>query len=232
MPKAPSSTPSPAKSEPYAKGSPSQQKTSATTSDELPEKSSPAKKGITWTDDMDKKPMIHVLSRSDINLRYDWADAVKSEFPDLSVKQVSTVWHTCTVSVFRMRYSVSPRSWCSRTDDSSKIAGTRSSKIRCFPRKSSSSVNRRRGRQKQGMRKPRLKLTDKMRDSKGRGIGETERACDHIIIYCNREFPMRSSDVFCFCCDHFDLGRARSAPAADKVALEFAVPKMCERSGS
>jgi hypothetical protein len=102
MPKAPSSTASPTKSEPYAKGSPSKQKASATIKDDLPEKSSPSKKGITWTDDMDKKLMIHVLSRSDINLRYDWADAVKSEFPDLSVKQVSSIWQ-CWYIVVRRR---------------------------------------------------------------------------------------------------------------------------------
>lgn len=102
MPKNPSSNQSPTKSEPYAKGSPSKQKTSATTKDDLPGKSSPSKKGITWTDDMDKKLMIHVLSRSDINLRYDWADAVKSEFPDLSVKQVSSIWQ-CWYIVVRRR---------------------------------------------------------------------------------------------------------------------------------
>jgi hypothetical protein len=102
MPKNPSSNQSPTKSEPYAKGSPSKQKTSATTKDDLPGKSSPSKKGITWTDDMDKKLMIHVLSRSDINLRYDWADAVNSEFPDLSVKQVSSIWQ-CWYIVVRRR---------------------------------------------------------------------------------------------------------------------------------
>lgn len=100
MPRVPSATPSPIKSEPYVKGSPSKQKTSATTSDELPEKSSPSKKGITWTDDMDKKLMIHVLSQSTINLRYDWADAVKNEFPDLSPKQVSSIWHTVSWSEY------------------------------------------------------------------------------------------------------------------------------------
>ncbi|KAH8081941.1 hypothetical protein HD553DRAFT_344015 [Filobasidium floriforme] len=93
MPKVPFSTASPTKAEPYPKGSPSKQKASPTTKDDLPEKSSPSKKGITWTDDMDKKLMIHVLSRSEITLRYDWADAVKNEFPDLSVKQLENRWN-------------------------------------------------------------------------------------------------------------------------------------------
>lgn len=97
MPKVPSSTPSPIKSEPYAKGSPSKQKTSATTSDELPEKSSPAKKGgkgggkVTWTPEMDKKVMVHILKHSKIDLVFNWAELQKEEFPDLTVIQVRSI---------------------------------------------------------------------------------------------------------------------------------------------
>ena len=38
---------------------------------------------------MDKKIINHVLSISDINLRYNWPDLIKKEFPTLNTKQAS-----------------------------------------------------------------------------------------------------------------------------------------------
>jgi hypothetical protein len=73
MPKAPSSS-SPVKSEPYEKGSPKKQRAAF-------------QKG-TWTEEMNRDMISHVLSISDIKLRYNWADLQKSKFPHLTVKQV------------------------------------------------------------------------------------------------------------------------------------------------
>jgi hypothetical protein len=73
MPKAPSSS-SPVKNEPYEKESPKKQRAAF-------------RKG-TWTEEMNRDMISHVLSISDIKLRYNWADLQKSKFPHLTVKQV------------------------------------------------------------------------------------------------------------------------------------------------
>jgi hypothetical protein len=73
MPKASSSS-SPVKSEPYEKESPKKQRAAF-------------QKG-TWTEEMNRDMISHVLSISDIKLRYNWADLQKSKFPHLTVKQV------------------------------------------------------------------------------------------------------------------------------------------------
>ncbi|KAG7530615.1 hypothetical protein FFLO_04917 [Filobasidium floriforme] len=41
---------------------------------------------------MDKKIINHILSISDINLRYNWPELVKNEFPDLTTKQLKSRW--------------------------------------------------------------------------------------------------------------------------------------------
>jgi hypothetical protein len=66
MPKAAASS-SPVKSEPYEKESPKKQRTAHS-------------KG-TWTEEMNRDMISHVLSISDIKLRYNWADLQKNKFP-------------------------------------------------------------------------------------------------------------------------------------------------------
>jgi hypothetical protein len=112
MPKLPSSPPK-VKNEPYAKTSPSkQQATSSSSVKSEPtektssgtEKAPPAKKGgkgVTWTPDMDKGLVIHVLSNSNINLRFNWADLQKNKFPHLTVVQVSSIQYGQHDVVFR-----------------------------------------------------------------------------------------------------------------------------------
>jgi len=73
MPKAPSTTADAVpKQEPYSKSSP--QKGRA--------------RPITWTEEMDKAMISHVLSRSEIRFNFDWPALQKSTFPELSVQQV------------------------------------------------------------------------------------------------------------------------------------------------
>jgi hypothetical protein len=98
MPKLPSS-PTKAKAEPYEKTSPKKQSAVKSDPDEGAtfgnEKASPAKKGgksakgVTWTPEMDKDVMIHILKHSDINLRFNWSELQKEKFPHLTVVQVS-----------------------------------------------------------------------------------------------------------------------------------------------
>ena len=72
MPKTPGSSPK-AKAEPYRKESPKKQ----------------AATKITWTEEADRAMIRHVLSNSEIKLRYNWTELQKSTFPDLTVKQVN-----------------------------------------------------------------------------------------------------------------------------------------------
>ena len=74
MPKAPSSIPD-VKADPYEKPSPSKQKASGA-------------KGVSWTEDMDEQVIRHVLTKSDINLRYDFNELQKTAFPHLTPTQV------------------------------------------------------------------------------------------------------------------------------------------------
>lgn len=76
MPKAPGSS-SPVKNEPYGKESPKKQRAGAAASSK-----------ITWTEEMDKTMISHVLSISEIKLHYNWTDLQKNHFPHLTVKQV------------------------------------------------------------------------------------------------------------------------------------------------
>lgn len=76
MPKAPGSS-SPVKNEPYGKESPKKQRAGAAASSK-----------ITWTEEMDKTMISHVLSISEIKLHYNWTDLQKNHFPQLTVKQV------------------------------------------------------------------------------------------------------------------------------------------------
>jgi len=72
MPKASSSSPSPdVKPNPYPKESP--------------------KKGlklVSWTEDMDREIISHILSSSDIKLVFNWAQLQQKSFPELTTKQV------------------------------------------------------------------------------------------------------------------------------------------------
>lgn len=79
MPKAKNSS-TDVKAEPYEKESPKKGRASPTK----------GAKGVSWTKDMDDQVLQHVLARSDINLRFDWADLQKNNFPHLTVTQVST----------------------------------------------------------------------------------------------------------------------------------------------
>jgi hypothetical protein len=103
MPKAPSS-PTKAKTEPYDKTSPKKQSASSSVKDEPDDntahgngKTSPAKKGgkgggkVTWTPEMDRKVMVHILKHSKIDLVFNWAELQKEEFPDLTVIQVRSI---------------------------------------------------------------------------------------------------------------------------------------------
>jgi hypothetical protein len=79
MPKAPAgSSSSPVKSEPYPSQSPTKSG-----------KAGGGKGGAIFTDEIDRQIMNHVLSISDINLRYDWPDLAKSGLPQFTPKQVS-----------------------------------------------------------------------------------------------------------------------------------------------
>lgn len=79
MPKAPvDSSSSPVKSEPYPSQSPTKSG-----------KAGGGKGGAIFTDEIDKQIMNHVLSISDINLRYNWPDLAKSGLPQFTPKQVS-----------------------------------------------------------------------------------------------------------------------------------------------
>jgi hypothetical protein len=81
MPKAPTSpTSAKVKSEPYPPESPTKSPSKG---------KGTAARGVTFTEEMDKKIINHILSISDINLRYNWPELVKNEFPDLTTKQAS-----------------------------------------------------------------------------------------------------------------------------------------------
>lgn len=75
MPKAPGSPTIEAKTEPYEKQSPP-----------CPKK----QRATAWTEEMNRDMISHVLSISDIQLRYNWADLQKNKFPHLTVKQVGS----------------------------------------------------------------------------------------------------------------------------------------------
>lgn len=77
MPKAPPNPASPTvKSDPYPPESPSKSRGASA-------------KGVTFTEEMDRKIINHILSISDINLRYNWPELVKKEFPTMNTKQAS-----------------------------------------------------------------------------------------------------------------------------------------------
>jgi hypothetical protein len=79
MPKAPAgSSSSPVKSEPYPPQSPTKSG-----------KAGGGKGGAIFTDEIDRQIMNHVLSISDINLRYNWPDLAKSGLPQFTPKQAS-----------------------------------------------------------------------------------------------------------------------------------------------
>ena len=62
-------------------------------------KSSPQKgraRPITWTEEMDKAMISHVLSRSEIRFNFDWPALQKSTFPELSVQQVRNGYTNAT----------------------------------------------------------------------------------------------------------------------------------------
>ena len=83
MPKAPTSpTSATVKSEPYPSDSPSKSPTKA---------KGGQVRGVTFTEEMDKEIIHHILSISDINLRYNWPDLVKNKFPNLTTKQASNL---------------------------------------------------------------------------------------------------------------------------------------------
>ena len=81
MPQACSDPASPSvKTEPYPPQSPSKGR------------AGPAK-GVSFTEDMDKNIINHVLSISDINLRYNWSDLANGALKQFTAKQASRAFH-------------------------------------------------------------------------------------------------------------------------------------------
>jgi hypothetical protein len=119
MPKAPAgSSSSPVKSEPYPPQSPTKSG-----------KAGGGKGGAIFTDEIDRQIMNHVLSISDINLRYNWPDLAKSGLSQFTPKQASPRLSFGLLRIILYRELII---FCILSRYSSKVAGTIRSRTLSF----------------------------------------------------------------------------------------------------
>lgn len=73
---------------PRAQASQSSKPTKTTSKAPYPSPATKHAKAVLWTDEMDKIMIKHIMSQSEVWIKFDWAKLIKEEFHGMNEKQV------------------------------------------------------------------------------------------------------------------------------------------------